>query len=105
MAQHFWQSQAGLQRDHIMSDDKRRKHKMQLIEHELQKAKDAIKKAMEIADENDLVFKWEPPAMDHGEGSGMGGWYHGKGTPQRTPEGSGYGEPGPDGWLASSRSC
>ncbi len=87
-----------------MSDDKRLKHQMKLIEHELEKARDAIKKAMEIADKNGLIFHWNPPAMDHGEGSGMGGWYYGEGNKERE-RGDGYGEPGPDGWLASSRSC
>ena len=77
--------------------EKIQQKKLQEINFHLEQAKDSIKAAMKIADQYGLSFCWSPPAMSHGEGSGMGGYYYGKGHEYRNED---Y-----DGWSPSSVGC
>ncbi len=79
----------------------------QRIADSIQKAREEIEKAKKIADEFGLTFFWEPPAPALGEGTGMGGTYFGKNSPEReTYEKDEYTKYNmSDGWLASSGSC
>jgi hypothetical protein len=87
------------------------KEDLRLIAQQLNIARQAIEEAMKIADRKGLYFRWEVPftVWRGGDGNGMGGYYYGKGSPEREkasqkdyPE---YGEPGNDGWLPSNQSC
>lgn len=86
--------------------EKELKRQSALIAEQLEIARDAIKKAMKLADKYGQTFRWEPPSMFHGEGTHMGGSYYGEGNERRkNPEDRECGDPFEDGWLPSSHSC
>jgi hypothetical protein len=78
-----------------------------LIAEQLEIARNAIKKAMKLADKYGQTFRWEPPALCHGEGTHMGGYYYGEGNERRPASFKEwtYGDPHEDGWLPSNQSC